>query len=761
MGDVDAPAPATVPAPALPCLACEMDLLFSAVYHPGAADAVGGVDGICWGGLREGGAAGAAGARDAPTGRAGETVRGAPVPVAPARLLQAWRARRAALGLGGGDGGLGAAAEQHDAHEAQLDLLSGLEGARWPPPRCAVARSSDDGGGGGASGGYWGDSVDLGLGGGLGPFPAFDLSGRASLPVAAPSSVDATPLGGEKKRPRTSDDGRGGGGWSRARDRPEGVGAGAAYGGLPGGARSAEVPGGAQSLDRGDDHDGWTGPPVTALPAPAGTPAGDPAWARDTGPYPLAEGGVSVVPPTAAAAALDRAGGPWTTVALHATDPDPVNQDLASPGANPPDSAGPADPSSPYPPTCFADRVFGGEMLTEVACHGCGHASVSVQGFLDLSLDLGGDAHARHSRGHGVRVPGRGPTAEATREDAKAVKREAARSARPERERRAVAGPRAGKCGRCRPCLHPHLKQACQRPRPPPPVRATAAALASLFALGGGGDGEDDGGGEAREATAAPAEPAVPEPKKEEPAPPPAAPVPPPPAPAQPPISLDRCLGRLVEPETLGATEPWTCGACGVRGLATRRVSLWRLPPVLCLHLKRFHVARGKGGGGWGAERSDVVDRAGGCGGGAPRPGPGRASKLDNHVVFPLRLDLAPLTTPRVAAAALAEGRGGRPRYPLTPDGMPAPALAPTGRSGSAPDRLVRPAPTTNDDGWVYRLYAVVCHSGDLGGGHYVSFVQRGGRWYRLDDAWSVEVDVATVLACKAYLLYYRHVGLG
>ena len=71
----------------------------------------------------------------------------------------------------------------------------------------------------------------------------------------------------------------------------------------------------------------------------------------------------------------------------------------------------------------------------------------------------------------------------------------------------------------------------------------------------------------------------------------------------------------------------------------------------------------------------------------------------------------------------------------------------------AAPEGTHRsPAPSIG-----YELYGVVCHRGNLSGGHYVSFVRTGGRWYRCDDAWIVEVTEAEVLASQAYLLYYQH----
>ena len=55
-----------------------------------------------------------------------------------------------------------------------------------------------------------------------------------------------------------------------------------------------------------------------------------------------------------------------------------------------------------------------------------------------------------------------------------------------------------------------------------------------------------------------------------------------------------------------------------------------------------------------------------------------------------------------------------------------------------------------------YELVAVVAHSGQLEGGHYVAYVQLAGRWYKCDDSWIARVHESAVRTCEAYLLYYE-----
>ena len=58
-------------------------------------------------------------------------------------------------------------------------------------------------------------------------------------------------------------------------------------------------------------------------------------------------------------------------------------------------------------------------------------------------------------------------------------------------------------------------------------------------------------------------------------------------------VSLLGCLQRFVRPERLGAAEHWVCGGCARPQHAVKQMSVHRLPPVLCLHVKRFeHTVR-------------------------------------------------------------------------------------------------------------------------------------------------------------------------
>ncbi|CAL4076407.1 unnamed protein product [Meganyctiphanes norvegica] len=57
-----------------------------------------------------------------------------------------------------------------------------------------------------------------------------------------------------------------------------------------------------------------------------------------------------------------------------------------------------------------------------------------------------------------------------------------------------------------------------------------------------------------------------------------------------------------------------------------------------------------------------------------------------------------------------------------------------------------------------YDLYAVICHHGTAGGGHYTAYSQNwtNNRWYEFDDQYVTEVSQETVAKCEAYVLFYK-----
>jgi len=64
------------------------------------------------------------------------------------------------------------------------------------------------------------------------------------------------------------------------------------------------------------------------------------------------------------------------------------------------------------------------------------------------------------------------------------------------------------------------------------------------------------------------------------------------PIPAGRPDSLRECLAEFTKSERLGGSECWTCPHCLEPVEALKKLELWKVPPVLIIHLKRFYCER-------------------------------------------------------------------------------------------------------------------------------------------------------------------------
>ena len=60
------------------------------------------------------------------------------------------------------------------------------------------------------------------------------------------------------------------------------------------------------------------------------------------------------------------------------------------------------------------------------------------------------------------------------------------------------------------------------------------------------------------------------------------------------PITLKKCLEAFTRQEELGEEEKYYCSSCKKHQLASKKLQIWRLPPILIVHLKRFHFVNGR-----------------------------------------------------------------------------------------------------------------------------------------------------------------------
>uniref|UniRef100_A0A672GWB4 ubiquitinyl hydrolase 1 n=1 Tax=Salarias fasciatus TaxID=181472 RepID=A0A672GWB4_SALFA len=162
--------------------------------------------------------------------------------------------------------------------------------------------------------------------------------------------------------------------------------------------------------------------------------------------------------------------------------------------------------------------------------------------------------------------------------------------------------------------------------------------------------------------------------------------------------TLDECFQLYTKEEQLAPDDAWKCPHCKQLQQGMVKMSLWTLPDILILHLKRFR---------------QVGERR---------------NKLTTFVHFPLAgLDMTPHMVNRNQAPPQAGWK-----HPRRPDAAP-------------PDFL-------------YDLYAVCNHHGGMHGGHYTAFCRNSvdGQWYSYDDSSTEPVPDAEVCTRGAYILFYQ-----
>ncbi|KAM7089219.1 ubiquitin carboxyl-terminal hydrolase 43 [Ciconia maguari] len=168
--------------------------------------------------------------------------------------------------------------------------------------------------------------------------------------------------------------------------------------------------------------------------------------------------------------------------------------------------------------------------------------------------------------------------------------------------------------------------------------------------------------------------------------------------------TLDECFQLYTKEEQLAPDDAWRCPHCKVPQQGTVKLSLWTLPDILIIHLKRFRQV---------AEHRH---------------------KLTTLVRFPLRgLDMAPHVAQRGQAGGQLLGRWAPWQPPLC-------------------------LPPSCPRDYLYDLYAVCNHHGSMQGGHYTAYCCNAldGRWYSYDDSRVEGVQEEEVSTRSAYILFYQ-----
>ncbi|CAJ1945668.1 unnamed protein product [Cylindrotheca closterium] len=176
-------------------------------------------------------------------------------------------------------------------------------------------------------------------------------------------------------------------------------------------------------------------------------------------------------------------------------------------------------------------------------------------------------------------------------------------------------------------------------------------------------------------------------------------------------ITLEDCLDAFAKEEKIPDTY---CSQCLDFRIQTKRMSLWRTPPVVIIQLKRFQFTQ-------------FMRR-----------------KLRDFVHFPVEgLDLS-----RIMAGDVDERSTTRNTNETKSD------------EPQVTSKDSDTSPMHEDNGraeMLYDLYGVVHHQGALSGGHYVASLKSDldGQWRLFNDAQVYEIHSSDVVDSSAYILFY------
>lgn len=194
-------------------------------------------------------------------------------------------------------------------------------------------------------------------------------------------------------------------------------------------------------------------------------------------------------------------------------------------------------------------------------------------------------------------------------------------------------------------------------------------------------------------------------------------------------VSLLDCLDLYFREEKLNAENAWMCPNCKSYQSSFKKLSLWSLPDVFIIHLKRF-------------KQSSSSCR----------------TKLSTAVDFPLTgLDMLPYLEERRPTLKTHVVRNGGHNYPSTDRHLYEQQR--NSQYNSLPSHWssrIRMQKLSQSS--IYDVIGVCNHSGGLQSGHYTAVCKNpvDKHWYSFDDTKVYPVRENHVVSANAYILFYQ-----
>jgi len=211
-------------------------------------------------------------------------------------------------------------------------------------------------------------------------------------------------------------------------------------------------------------------------------------------------------------------------------------------------------------------------------------------------------------------------------------------------------------------------------------------------------------------------------------------------------IDIYDCFNQFEEPETLGEDNAWYCNKCKEHQKATKKMEIYKAPPILVLHFKRF-----KSGTSF-----------------------YKKGKITQKVDFPIDdLDISKFVINKELPTDYQVEK-------IIPNFDPEPSTAETDQTGQtetpqtmnietdasqnlkeneSPNQMnLEAGTTTTGDGLHYSLFAVVNHYGNMGFGHYTAYAKNHieDKWHYFDDSRVAPETSDSVCTPAAYVLFYK-----
>ena len=214
-------------------------------------------------------------------------------------------------------------------------------------------------------------------------------------------------------------------------------------------------------------------------------------------------------------------------------------------------------------------------------------------------------------------------------------------------------------------------------------------------------------------------------------------------------ISIYDCLSQFMVPEQLGEDNQWYCSKCKEFQKATKKMEIYKAPPILMLQLKRFKHA------------NSLSSR----------------SKIGDKIFFPLsELDLTDLVLnhelpmdydlPSFEELVSTELNEDKMEIEMTKNNSNIIQVANDTPNTQNNEEINVKTPTSsvvtedkkNSGKLLYDLFSVSNHYGSLGFGHYTAFCKnfKNDQWYSFDDSSVSREDPDNVCSTASYVLFYK-----